>query len=253
MVQLLGSYQQVIKRGWNSMNKAAFMNELTKSLSEYGVSDAREILLDFEQHFEDGKAAGETEDEVCEKLGDPVEIAKQYIPEMDIKVEEKETKQSGFDSNKYSQPYTQPQTQTPPPAPSQQGFSPDAGKIICVLLIDVFVLSWAIPSLFSLVVGLYGCTVGFGGAAIGSIIGGTVMQFVDVTSWFFTTLSPVSTILFGVVLGAICALFVIASIAATKGCINIVKHLINWHSETFAGKKVCTINNKKNETGEMTL
>ena len=37
------------------MNKAAFMNELTKSLSEYGVNDAREILLDFEQHFEDGK------------------------------------------------------------------------------------------------------------------------------------------------------------------------------------------------------
>ena len=63
------------------MNKAAFMNELTKSLSEYGVNDSREILLDFEQHFEDGKAAGETEDEVCEKLGDPVEIAKQYVEE----------------------------------------------------------------------------------------------------------------------------------------------------------------------------
>jgi len=76
------------------------------------------------------------------------------------------------------------------------------------------------------------------------------MQFVDTSSWFFTTLSPVSTILFGVVLGAICALLVIASIAATKGCINMFKHIINWHSEAFVGRKVCTINNKKNKTGE---
>ena len=235
------------------MNKETFMNELTKSLSEYGVNDSREILLDFEQHFEDGKAAGETEDEVCEKLGDPVEIAKQYIPEMDIKVEEKETKQSGFDSNKYTQPYTQPQQTTPPPVQQPQGFQPDSGKIIGILCVDVFVFSWAIPSLISLIFGLYGTTIGFGAAAIGSVIGGTIMQFVDVSSWFFTTLSPVSTILFGIVLGAICALLVIGSIAATKGCINIIKHIINWHSEVFAGKKVCKINNKKNETGEMTL
>ncbi len=232
------------------MNKETFMNELTRSLSEYGVNDSREILLDFEQHFEDGKAAGETEDEVCEKLGDPVEIAKQYISEADIKVEEKETKQSGFDSNNYSQPYTQPQQPTPPPVQQLQGFSPDAGKIIGILCVDIFVFSWALPSLISLIVGLYGCAVGFGAAAIGSVIGGTVMQFIDISSWFFTTLSPVSTILFGITLGAICALLVIASIAATRGFINVVKHIINWHSEVFAGKKVCTINNKKNKTGE---
>ncbi|MBQ8177409.1 MAG: DUF1700 domain-containing protein [Oscillospiraceae bacterium] len=232
------------------MNKETFMNELTRSLSEYGVNDSREILLDFEQHFEDGKAAGETEDEVCEKLGDPVEIAKQYISEADIKVEEKETKQSGFDSNNYSQPYTQPQQPTPPPVQQPQGFSPDAGKIIGILCVDIFVFSWALPSLISLIVGLYGCAVGFGAAAIGSVIGGTVMQFIDISSWFFTTLSPVSTILFGITLGAICALLVIASIAATRGFINVVKHIINWHSEVFAGKKVCTINNKKNKTGE---
>lgn len=232
------------------MNKAAFMNELTRSLNEYGVSDAREILLDFEQHFEDGIAAGETEDEVCEKLGDPVEIAKQYMPETEIKVEEKETKQSGFDSNKYSQPYTQAQPQTPPPAQQEQGFSPDGGKVAAVLLIDVFVLSWAIPSLISIVFGLYGCAFGFGAGGIGAFIGGTAMNFVDTSTWFFTTFSPLTTTLFGVMMMSLCALLVVASIAATKGCINLVKHLINWHSETFVGRKVCTIENKKSKTGE---
>ena len=245
MVQLLGSYKQVIKRGKNNMNKAAFMDELSRSLSEYGVNDSREILLDFEQHFEDGKAAGETEDEVCEKLGDPVEIAKQYIPDADIKVEEKESKQSGFDSNNYSAGSTQ---QTP--STEQQGFQPDTGKIIGVLCVDLFVFTWAIPSLASVIIALYGCTIGFGAAAIGSVIGGTIMQFVDVTSWFFTTLSPVSTILFGIVLGAICALLVIASIASTRGFINIIKHIVNWHSETFVGRKICTFNNNKEKTEE---
>ncbi len=227
------------------MNKSAFMNELTRSLNEYGVSDAREILLDFEQHFEDGIAAGETEDEVCEKLGDPVEIAKQYMPEMEIKVEEKETKQSAFDSNKYSQAGTQ--TQTPPPAPQKQGFSPDGGKVAAVLLIDVFVLSWALPSLISVIFGLYGCTIGMGAGGIGAFIGGIVMNFIDTSTWFFTTLSPISTMLFGVMLMALCAMLVVASIAATKGCINLCKRLVNWHSETFAGKKVCKIKEKEND------
>ena len=229
------------------------MENLKASLSEYGVTDTRDIMLDFEQHFVDGLAAGETEAQVCEKLGDPVEIAKQYIPEADIKVEEKEVKQSGFDSNNYSQPYNGAQSQQtlpPPPQPVKQGFQPDAGKIIVILLIDVFVLSWAIPSLISLVVGLYGCAVGFGAGGIGAVIGGTLMQFVDTTTWFFTTLSPVSTILFGIVLGAICSLLVIASIAATKGVINVIKHLINWHSEAIVGRKVCVIDDKKNNTGE---
>ena len=230
------------------MNKATFMSELTRSLAEYGVNDTREIILDFEQHFEDGKAAGETEDEVCEKLGDPVEIAKQYIPEADIKVEEKTVKQSGFDSNSYSQPYTN--TQTPSPAPEKQGFTPDAGKIVGIILIDVLVLSWVLPTLISLVVALYSVAAGVGAGGIATFIGGVLMSFIDTSSWFFTSFSPISTVLFGVMMMSLCPILVIAGIAATKGTINIFKHVINWHSEAFVGRKVCVIENKKKNTGE---
>ena len=264
------------------MNKTDFMNKLQSSLSDYGVADTREILLDFEQHFEDGRAAGETEDMVCEKLGDPVEIAKQYIPDGDISVEEvkaapKAEEPSAFDSNNYTgagyaqtntsqtntaqqtgytqtdsngmytyntPPYSQPQQQYQP-----QGFEHSGGAIVGVLATDLLVFSWALPALVGLIFALYGITIGIGGAGVVTFIAGILMSFMDTSTWLFTTLSPISTSLLGVVMIAAIPLLVIGSIAATKGTINIFKHIINWHSMTFAGKKICTFK-KKNNDGE---
>lgn len=230
------------------MNKNEFMEKLRASLNEYGVTDTRDILLDFEQHFEDGLAAGETEAEVCEKLGDPNEIAKQYIPEIDIAVKDRvesaktETVSDGFDTHNYKT--------TPPPAPIAQqssGFQPDAGKIIGIILLDMLVLTWALPTLISLVGSLYGITGACGGAGIAVFFGGILMQFIDMSGWLFTTLSPLSTALFGVVLMAATPLLVVASIAATKGIINLIKHIINMHSEAIVGRKVCKIVKKGEE------
>jgi len=229
------------------MKKIDFMNSLKSRLAEYGVTDSREILLDFEQHFEDGIAAGETEDMVCKKLGDPNEIAKQYIPDMEIPAMNTNNATGsgaafgaapgGFATNSYS---------VPPQAAQNQGFQPDAGKIIAMLAIDLLLLSWAVPSLISLVVGLYGCTIGFGAGGIASFIGGILMNFIDTSTWLFTTFSPLSTTLFGVMIMAGCSLLVIASIAATKGVINLIKLIINWHSETFVGRRILS----ENKTGE---
>ena len=65
----------------NYSTRIDFMNGLREALAKNGISDARDILLDFDQHFDDGIAAGETEAQVCEKLGDVEEIAKQYTSE----------------------------------------------------------------------------------------------------------------------------------------------------------------------------
>lgn len=226
------------------MNKTEFMNKLNESLSGYGINDTREILLDFEQHFEDGAKAGLTEEQVYEKLGDPVEIAKQYMSENEESYTEKKTEastqQSAFDTNNYSQ-------MPPPVQPVQNtGFQPDVGKIVCILLVDILIFTWALPTLFSLVFSLYGVTLAIGGSGIAVSIAGLLMGIVDTSSWLFTTFSPISTALFGVMLMAACPLLVIASIAATKGCINIGKHIVNWHSRAFVGRNVCVIKGKEN-------
>ena len=224
------------------MTKSIFMEKLSASLSEYGVTDTREILLDFEQHFIDGLAAGETEAQVCEKLGDPVEIAKQYIPEADISVEDKKdnpgAQASGFDINAFQK--SEPQFQAQP-----QGFQVDLTKAVIVVLVDLFVFTWALPSLISLLCSLYGMTIAIGVSGIVTFIAGILMGFMDTSTWLFTTLSPISTSLFGVVQMAATALLVIGCIAATKGTVNIFKYIINWHSETFTGRKVCSFEKKE--------
>lgn len=226
------------------MNKNEFMNKLRESLSEYGVTDTREILLDFEQHFEDGASAGLTEEQVYEKLGDPVEIAKQYISENEEEYTEQKTQQntqqSAFDTNDYN-------SAPPPVQPVQNaGFQPDAGKIVGIIIVDLLVLSWVLPSLLSLVVSLYSVTLAIGGSGLAVTIAGMLMGIIDTSSWLYTTFSPLSTALFGVVLMAACPLLVIASIGATKGCINIGKHIVNWHSRAFVGRNVCVIKGKEN-------
>ncbi len=57
------------------MNKNEFMRKLKDGLVGLNQTDKREILLDYEEHFLDGIKLGRTEEEICESLGDPVEIA----------------------------------------------------------------------------------------------------------------------------------------------------------------------------------
>jgi len=60
------------------MNRKEFMNNLSSSLSSLSQDDRRSILSDFEEHFDVGLAAGRTEEDIAQALGDPAEIAKEF-------------------------------------------------------------------------------------------------------------------------------------------------------------------------------
>ncbi|MCL1823448.1 MAG: DUF1700 domain-containing protein [Oscillospiraceae bacterium] len=60
------------------MTKPEFMEKLDKELARFGVVDKSEIFADFEQHFTDSAHSNISEAEICAKLGDISEIAKQY-------------------------------------------------------------------------------------------------------------------------------------------------------------------------------
>ncbi len=57
------------------MKKSEFLRILKDSLMGMSQNDKREIMLDYEEHFIDGLAEGRTEEEICEALGDPKQIA----------------------------------------------------------------------------------------------------------------------------------------------------------------------------------
>lgn len=60
--------------------KAEFMAALKSQAEKYSLSFG-EMAEDFERHFSEGEENGETESEICAKLGDPVEIVKDYAVE----------------------------------------------------------------------------------------------------------------------------------------------------------------------------
>ena len=245
-------------------NKSEFLNGLREALGRYSVPDAREILIDFEQHFDDGAAAGESEAEVCEKLGDVEEIAKQYISDIDFSENEsradnsaaEQPSASGFGTEtgeaaqqySYGQQYggaqnmqnaQNAQQYTAP----QNSFSPDGGKVVGVICVDLLVFSWAIPSLLAVILSFYSAVVAFGASGISVMVLGAVSSFADVTGILNTGLAPISCVLLGILLCALCGLLVLLCVQIGKGFCAIIRNIINWHSRVFVGRNVI---NKKN-------
>ena len=61
------------------MTKKQFMDRLKKALSPLPAAERREILSDYEEHFVQGAREGLSEDEICRRLGDPENIAREYV------------------------------------------------------------------------------------------------------------------------------------------------------------------------------
>lgn len=67
------------------MNRAEFIARLRKGLVGLTPQAADEIIADYESHFEDALAAGRSEAEVCEALGDPDRLARELKAEAGAK------------------------------------------------------------------------------------------------------------------------------------------------------------------------
>lgn len=59
------------------MNKLTFLEELQYYLRNLSAEDKEEIIQDFEEHFEMGRAEGKTDEEIVRSLGSPQQIAKE--------------------------------------------------------------------------------------------------------------------------------------------------------------------------------
>jgi len=62
------------------MNKKQYLDALGKELAQRQVPDADEVLADYEAHFARKALDGYTEEEIAQKLGNPVEIAADFLP-----------------------------------------------------------------------------------------------------------------------------------------------------------------------------
>jgi len=67
------------------MNRANFIAQLRAGLSGLHPNDINDILADYESHFTDGVAAGRSEDDVAEALGEPARLARELRAEVGFK------------------------------------------------------------------------------------------------------------------------------------------------------------------------
>ena len=61
--------------------KAEYIAALQREAAKYSLPFG-EMFEDFERHFSEGAENGESESEICAKLGDPAEIVKEYAGEI---------------------------------------------------------------------------------------------------------------------------------------------------------------------------
>lgn len=60
------------------MNKKDYINKFSSYLRGIPEEERQDVINDFEEHFKEGMAAGRTEEDIANSLGDPRALAKQF-------------------------------------------------------------------------------------------------------------------------------------------------------------------------------
>ena len=102
--------------------KAWFIKEIRDSLTGLTPEYIQEVVSDFEEHFDAGLQNGESEEEICIRLGDPKAIGEQLRQEASQTAEE-ETNARGQEQAASVSPSPEPRRQFSPP-PFPEGTAP---------------------------------------------------------------------------------------------------------------------------------
>lgn len=74
------------------MTKKEYIDRLADALGGMTYSEVKDITSDIEAHFDSAMMNGKTEDEIAEGLGDPKELAAEFLEGADVKAVLKKTK-----------------------------------------------------------------------------------------------------------------------------------------------------------------
>ena len=190
-----------------------------------------EMAEDFERHFSEGVKNGESESEICAKLGDPAEIVSEYAAENSNTAARENT--AGIYVNEPADK-AQENRQTYGQIPINNVL-PNGGMIAGVILLDLLVLDWAIPTLASLVVAYIAVAFSFiVSGALNIVATFTPLMADSLTTVMFGGLFNVFAGLAVLGLGGIMAVFVPNIL---KGFVGMIKSIGRLHVRAFTGRK----------------
>jgi uncharacterized membrane protein len=235
------------------MNKQQFLFTLSQSLKPLGSAAIQDILADFDDHFRNGLDAGRTEEEIADELGNPAEIARQYLDESadiltaappDIANVKPMVAQP---VPQIAQPAYMPQPgqmlqpgQLPQPGqmpqPGQaaqmhqtvqtnQAMPSHDGTLIAVILLNIFI---GVP----IWIALFATLSGFWAAAAGIGITACVLFALAI---FETGITSLILVLFGLAQTALTILAIILMVYLTKWLINGLRAYVRWNRKLVRG------------------
>ncbi|WP_422484651.1 DUF1700 domain-containing protein [Gudongella sp. DL1XJH-153] len=189
------------------VNSPEYLKRLRSYLAELSESELREVLLDYEEHFNIGRDKGKTDDEISAELGSPKEVAESILST--IGPEEK----------------ANPNTATAKPAD-------DGVKrfLIILLLLGLNIVFLAGPA-----VAVLGVIVGIFGAGIGFVVGGVGLMIGAPFTSFMAGFVPgmLTSLAFGIGLSALGALVFIFGIYLSKLFYRLASMYIEWNKKVI--------------------
>lgn len=200
--------------------KAEFMTALQREAVRCSLP-FDEMAEDFGRHFSEGAENGESESEICAKLGDPAEIVREYAGEDcdNIHIGDNTAQHISYEAG----------------TADNNTCKISGGMITGVILLDLFVLDWALPTLASLVIVYIAVAFAFIVSGVASIIS-VMLPFVSdsVTALLFGRMFNVFAGMVILGLGGIMAAFTPNII---KGFAGVIKAAARLHVRAFAGRK----------------
>jgi len=211
------------------MNKLDFLRRLDRELSALDQTERRELLAFYEERFYTGTIyENKTEEQVVAELESPEVIARNVLSEYGISVKEAKNYSSNYKDdyelkNKRNRNEANREVKT---EENRQNRSINTSSLVWLIVIDVLVLSWAIPTLFSVLVSMATSLLTYVGV-LGFLASGNIYD--QMIFWFVT--------------GAYIILFLF-TLGVLELFIGTCKKTTLWHMRVFRFKKVNEWNKK---------
>lgn len=200
------------------MNKYQFLNILSNGLIDFPDKERKDILYDYEEHFDVGLAQGKTEVQIINELGDPHSIVNQY---------RSGTNPTYYNDTQSSQAYNSNNVNS-------------NNKALAIILIVLLLLFS--PGILGLIIGIFGGIIGLVAGAFGIAIAGLAVAlgatFGSVFGIFtipagITALPATAALLIGIGTLALGILCTIGCFYLMKAFIMLVIKFVKWIISVF--------------------
>lgn len=196
------------------MTKNEYLKKLENALTGLPYSEIKDVLSDYEEHFEAGKSAGRTDKELVDSLGDPIAIAKQIKATAKIKKAEKNVSVANI----------------------MRAILATAG----LGFVNVVFILGPFLGLVGTLIGLFGAGIGITAGGIGATVGSFVLAVApNITHQYLGELGnyPVAGIFFGIALSCFGLLFLVGCSYLTKWFYTLTVNYLKFNARIITGEK----------------